>query len=99
MGGVIVVFGETGILPAIYKARKRKSLATKTKTEDTMTTNTNTTTATKIEAGYETSTFALGAGMTMAALVGIWGFACLTSAMISIGPLNVVKGYLTAVIG
>ncbi len=67
--------------------------------EDTMTTNTNTTTSTQIEAGYETSKFALGAGMTMAALVGIWGFACLASAMISVGPLNVVKGYLTAVIG
>jgi hypothetical protein len=67
--------------------------------EDTMTTTTQTTTATQIDAGYETSKFALGAGMTMAALVGIWGAACLASAMISMGPLNVVKGYLTAVIG
>ena len=66
-----------------------------------MTTNTTTTTTTRtqVEAGYETSKFALGAGMTMAALVGIWGFACLASAMVSMGPLNVVKGYLTAVIG
>ena len=65
----------------------------------TTNTNTNTTTTTQIEAGYETSKFALGTGMTMAALVGIWGFACLASAMVSMGPLNVVKGYLTAVIG
>ncbi len=64
-----------------------------------MTTNTQTTTNNHIEAGYETSTFALGAGMTMAALVGIWGFACLASAMMSMGPMDVVKGYLTAVIG
>jgi len=64
-----------------------------------MTTNTNTTTRTQVEAGYETSKFALGAGMTMVALVGIWGFACLASAMVSMGPLNVVQGYLTAVIG
>ena len=64
-----------------------------------MTTKTNTTTRTQVEAGYETSKFALGAGMIMAALVGIWGFACLTSAMMSMGPMNVVKGYLTAVIG
>ncbi|AGF77110.1 hypothetical protein UWK_00529 [Desulfocapsa sulfexigens DSM 10523] len=64
-----------------------------------MNTNTQATTTTQVKAGYETSTFALGAGMTMAALVGIWGFACLASAMISVGPLNVVKGYLTAVIG
>jgi len=67
--------------------------------EDTMTTNTNTTTTTNVDAGYEASKFALGTGMTMAALVGIWGFACLASAMVSLGPLNVVKGYLTAVIG
>jgi len=64
-----------------------------------MTTNTNTTTTTQIDAGYEASKFALGAGMTMAALVGIWGFACLATAMVSMGPLNVVQGYLTAVIG
>ena len=64
-----------------------------------MTTTTNTTTNTQIDAGYETSKFALGAGMTMAALVGIWGFACLASAMMSMGPMNVVKGYLTAVVG
>ncbi len=64
-----------------------------------MTTNTQTTTTTThIEAGYETSKFALGLGMTMAALVGIWGTACLTSAMISMGPLTVIQGYLTAVI-
>ena len=65
----------------------------------TTNTNTNTTTRTQVEAGYETSKFALGAGMTMAALVGIWGFACLASAMISMGPLNVVQGYVTAVLG
>jgi len=64
-----------------------------------MTTTTNTTTNTQVEAGYETSKFALGAGMTMAALVGIWGFACIASAMMSMGPMNVVKGYLTAVVG
>ena len=64
-----------------------------------MTTTTNTTTNTQIDAGYETSKFALGAGMTMAALVGIWGFACIASAMMSMGPINVIKGYLTAVVG
>ncbi len=64
-----------------------------------MTANTHTTTTTQIDAGYETSKFALGAGMAMAAFVGIWGAACFASAMINVGPLNVVKGYLTAVIG
>ncbi len=64
-----------------------------------MTTNTQTTTATQSNAGYETSTFALGLGISMAALIGIWGTACFASAMISLGPLNVVQGYITAVIG
>jgi len=64
-----------------------------------MTAITNTKTKTQVEVGYETSKFALGAGMIMAALVGIWGTVCLLNALISIGPMNVVKGYLTALIG
>ncbi len=64
-----------------------------------MTTNTQTTTRNQVDAGYETSKFALGLGMTMAALVGLWGTACLASALVSAGPLNVLKGYFTAVIG
>ncbi len=64
-----------------------------------MTTYTHVTEENKTEAEYETSTFALGVGITMAALVGIWGVVCLASAMFSIGPLNVVKAYFSAVIG
>ena len=64
-----------------------------------MTTNTQTTTRNQVDARYETSKFALGVGMTMAALVGLWGTACMASALVSTGPLNVLKGYFTAVIG
>ena len=64
-----------------------------------MTTNTQTTSRNQVDAGYETSTFALGAGMAMAALVGLWGTACLASALIGAGPLNVLQGYFTAIIG
>ena len=64
-----------------------------------MTANTHTTTRTQAEVGYEASKFALGTGMAMAALVGIWGAACLVSALVNVGPMNVVKGYLTAMIG
>ncbi len=67
--------------------------------EDTMTTNTQTTTRNQVEAGYETSKFALGVGMTMAALVGIWGATCLVSALVSTGPMNVLKAYFTAMLG
>lgn len=64
-----------------------------------MTANIKTTTRTKADVGYEASAFALGTGMVMAALVGIWGAACLLSALVSVGPLNVVKGYITALVG
>jgi len=32
----------------------------------------------------------------MAALIGIWGVVCLVSALAGGGPINVVKGYLSA---
>ncbi len=64
-----------------------------------MTTNTQTTSRNQVDAGYETSKFAFGAGIVMAALVGLWGTACMASALVSAGPLNVLKGYFTAVIG
>ena len=62
--------------------------------------NTNTTTmTTQVDATYETSKFALGVGLSMAALVGLWGAASLISALVSNGPAGLVKSYLTAVIG
>ncbi|MBU1058678.1 MAG: hypothetical protein KJ804_10225 [Proteobacteria bacterium] len=64
-----------------------------------MTTNTNTMTRTEVEVGKETSEFALGSGMVMAALVGLWGAICLVSALVSVGPLNAVTGYFTALLG
>ena len=64
-----------------------------------MTTNTNTAQRTQVDAAYETSKFALGVGLTMAALVGIWGAASLISALASNGPVSLVKGLFTAVTG
>lgn len=64
-----------------------------------MNANINTTTRTQAEVGYEASKFALGTGIAMAALVGVWGAVCLVSAFVTVGPLNVLKGYLTAMIG
>ena len=64
-----------------------------------MNTNTNTITENNADAGYEASKFALGVGMSMAALVGLWGTACLVSALMSNGPLSLVKSYFTAVLG
>ncbi len=64
-----------------------------------MTTTTQTTSRNQVEAGYETSKFAFGAGIVMAALVGLWGTACMASALVSVGPLNVLQGYFTAMLG
>lgn len=64
-----------------------------------MNTNINTAKKTEVEAAYETSKFALGVGIIMAALVGIWGVASLVSALSTNGPVDLVKSYLTAVIG
>jgi len=86
----------TGIVNARYKARKQNN---PTKMEDTMTANTQTTTRNQTEVGYEVSKFAFGTGMAMAGLIGLWGTACLVSALVSVGPLSVVKGYFTAMLG
>lgn len=53
----------------------------------------------QVDSGYETSKFALGVGMIMAALVGIWGSACLISALAGTGPINLIKSYFTAILG
>ena len=64
-----------------------------------MTANTHTTIKNNVDAGYETSKFALGLGMSMAALVGLWGTACLVSALASNGPVTLIKSYFTAMLG
>jgi len=64
-----------------------------------MAVDTKSTTRKQSDVGYETSSFALGTGMVLAALVGIWGVICLLSAFATVGPLNVIKGYLSALLG
>ncbi len=61
-----------------------------------MRTNTATTQKSQVELGYETTKFALGTGIVMAALIGIWASACLISALVGGG---VVKGFITAITG
>ncbi|MBC8209364.1 MAG: hypothetical protein H8E79_09400 [Desulfobulbaceae bacterium] len=49
--------------------------------------------------GQETSTFALNTGIVMAALVGLWGFACMIGGLMSSGFGGVIQGYISAVTG
>jgi len=54
---------------------------------------------TKEDIKSETTRFALGVGLVTAAMIGLWGGISLVNATISNGPLNVLKGYVTAVFG
>ena len=62
-----------------------------------MTTNTNTTTRNQVDAGYETSKFALGVGISSAALIGLRACACMVSALTNNGIVEVAKGLLGAI--
>ena len=61
--------------------------------------NTNTTTmTTQVDATYETSKFTLGVGITSAALIGTWACACMISALMNEGIVEVAKGLLGAIV-
>jgi len=64
-----------------------------------MNTKTNTTKEQKVNVTYETSKFALGVGISMAAIIGIWSMASLFSALASNGPIGLIKSFFTAVTG
>ena len=54
---------------------------------------------TQVNTAYETAKFAMGTGITMVALVGIWGCACLVSIISSDGIGGVIKGFIMAITG
>ncbi len=95
----ISYYPTTGTIDAGESTKEIQKRQTQPTLEDIMTTNTNTTSKNHVDAGYETSKFALGVGISMAALVGLWGAVSLISALASNGPAGLVKSYLTAVIG
>jgi hypothetical protein len=64
-----------------------------------MSATTRTQTESRIDAGYETSRFALNAGMGMAALIGLWGVACLIGGLATSGAGGLLRGFITAVTG
>jgi len=53
----------------------------------------------RIDPGEEASKFALTAGMGMAALIGIWGLACLIGGLATNGFGGLLKGFWTALTG
>ncbi|MBC8207891.1 MAG: hypothetical protein H8E79_01840 [Desulfobulbaceae bacterium] len=64
-----------------------------------MKTNIQTQKETKTNVAQETSKFALNIGIVMAALVGIWGLACLIGGLMSGGFGGAIQGYVSAVTG
>jgi len=64
-----------------------------------MSAKTKTRTDTKADVGYEASRFALNAGMGMAALIGLWGLACLIGGLASHGFGGLLRGFWIAVTG
>ena len=65
-------------------------------------TKTNVNTATDSSAQTGIDSVSRGSMVTMgvvSALVGIWAVACLVSAMVDGGPIELIKGWFTAVLG
>ena len=48
---------------------------------------------------HEICTFALNAGMGTAALIGVWGIACLFGGLTTNGLCGLMRGFWTAVTG
>jgi L,D-peptidoglycan transpeptidase YkuD (ErfK/YbiS/YcfS/YnhG family) len=83
----------SGMHSAKMKANKS------TKQEDTMTTQTTTITTAKVDVGQETGQYAVKAMGVLAALIGIWGAACLIGGFASSGATGLAKGFITALTG
>ncbi|NOR25391.1 MAG: hypothetical protein GQ542_13585 [Desulforhopalus sp.] len=54
---------------------------------------------TQIDLTNELMSFTLKAGSVLCALIGIWGVACIVAALTNVGPLKMVRGYITAITG
>ncbi len=52
-----------------------------------------------VDVGKETSKAALGAGVGIAGLIGLWAVACLIGGLASAGLISLVMGYVKAVTG
>ncbi|HID40319.1 MAG TPA: hypothetical protein EYP36_12510 [Calditrichaeota bacterium] len=64
-----------------------------------MTTKIITKSESKTDIAKETSIFAIGAISVLAALIGIWGLACLIGGLAANGPGGLIRGYITALTG
>jgi hypothetical protein len=79
---------------------RQRSVNNKTQKQgNTMSANSRIKTEERIDVAQETSRFALNAGMGMAALIGVWGLACLFGGLAINGFGGLLRGFWTAVSG
>ena len=52
-----------------------------------------------VDATEEVMGFSLKIGVVLSALVGIWGLTCLIAGLLNAGPLDMLRGYFTAITG
>lgn len=52
-----------------------------------------------VDINEEVMGFTLKLGTVISALIGIWAVSCLVAGLISAGPLQMVRGYITAITG
>ena len=56
-------------------------------------------TESKVEVGQETAKYTVGAISVLAALIGIWGMACLIGGFLTNGAGGMLQGYISALTG
>jgi len=79
--------------------QNNKHLAKQPLKEDTMTTQIVNKNEAKVDLGQETSKFTVRIIMAMAALIGLWATACLIGGLASGGVGNLIKGYISTIVG
>jgi hypothetical protein len=67
--------------------------------EDTMKSSIITKEKSHIDYADEVMRFTFKVGAVACALVGIWAFTCLVAGLVDVGPMEMVRGYISAVTG
>ena len=52
-----------------------------------------------VDISSEVMAFGLKVGVAGCAMIGIWAVCCLLAALVSSGPVQMVRGYITAITG
>jgi len=67
--------------------------------EDTMKSKTVINENVTVDVTEEIMGFGLKVGAVLSALIGIWGFTCLLAGLVNFGPVEMIKGWFTAITG